>query len=229
MAHRDHDFSNPEECPGCRINLMPLLVGIVLLQAITLLQHCGEAQASEVLGADTTNVQRADKRPVTIDAEAIRVCRVLDGDTIDVVQAGGNCEADPLKRIRMWAIDAPEKKQDRGLDARAQLQRQIDKNPDLRAECFSKDKYDRYLCVLIGETPAGDRYDINRWMVLHGWAWDYTAYSNGFYLEQQEKARAARRGIWKSRSVERPSDFRKRGKRKEPRHGAIRMRWPQVV
>lgn len=50
--------------------------------------------------------------------------------------------------------------------------------------------------------------DIARFLVRHGWAMDFPEQSDGYYAEDQERARAKRRGIWTSR-FQTADDWRK--------------------
>ena len=43
--------------------------------------------------------------------------------------------------------------------------------------------------------------DVERWMVLNGWALAYRQYSRD-YVAQERAARAARRGIWRGEFIE---------------------------
>ena len=75
----------------------------------------------------------------------------------------------------------------------------------LTCEQRDVDRYHRIVaqCQLAGE-------DINAWLVASGWDVAFTRYSRD-YVQQEEEARAARRGVWSGDFVM-PWDWR-RGQR----------------
>jgi endonuclease YncB( thermonuclease family) len=116
-----------------------------------------------------------------------------DGDSLSI---GEN-------RIRLHGIDAPESDQfctrdDRawacGEEAADQLRRLI-RGGELRCDALGTDQYGRTLarCYQRG-------LDINRAMVESGYAVAYRKYSTEF-VEAEEQAKAAKRGIWASTFV----------------------------
>lgn len=127
--------------------------------------------------------------------------RVLDGDTLDIAGV----------RVRLWGIDAPEKRQScraggRGwscgaLAAAALRSRAI----GLRCEGRGKDRYGRVLAVCF----QGEE-DVNAWMVAQGWALAWRRYSET-YAPLEEEARRKGRGMHRGAFVP-PWEWR-RGKR----------------
>lgn len=134
----------------------------------------------------------------------IGVASVIDGDTIEIHG----------ERIRLFGIDAPESRQECrrpdgslwrcGQQAALALQDHIGRRP-IKCEQRDIDRYHRIVaqCRLAGE-------DINGWLVATGWAVAFTRYSRD-YVQQEEEARAERRGIW-SGDFAMPWDWR-RGER----------------
>ncbi|MGD9613817.1 MAG: thermonuclease family protein [Alphaproteobacteria bacterium] len=116
--------------------------------------------------------------------------RVIDGDTIEV--AG--------QRIRLYGIDAPEMGQpctdphgtyDAGAEARRALH-EITDGEMVTCQPLGRDRYGRTLAEV-----RNNRWgNVNATMVRAGWALDYETYSKGRYLEHQDEARAAKRGLW---------------------------------
>lgn len=140
--------------------------------------------------------------PVTALAENLtgRVVGVSDGDTMTIVN-GSNTQI----KIRLAAIDAPEKAQAFG-------QRGKDKLSDL---CFGKqasikvvdlDRYGR----TVGEVECAG-VNANEAMIKAGMAWVYRKYAKGYghLLPIEEEARAAKRGLWADRDPVPPWEWRK--------------------
>lgn len=124
----------------------------------------------------------------TVLAEPItgKVVGVVDGDTVDVL-----VDLRPL-RVRLNAIDAPERAQPFGNRARQRL----------ASLCFGKtaevnvNGHDRYGRAIGDVSCAGQ--SANEVMVSQGLAWVYRQYAPGdsaLYALETE-ARAARRGLW---------------------------------
>jgi endonuclease YncB( thermonuclease family) len=130
---------------------------------------------------------------------------VNDGDTLTLEG----------ERVRLRGIDAPEYTQTCrkaggdyacGRMARKAL---VDLIGGRVVSCdgWQRDRYNR----LLGACRAGD-LDLNRSLVLAGWA---VAYGN--YAAEERQARAARAGIWAG-DFDRPQDWRRaHGRRAEPR------------
>lgn len=133
---------------------------------------------------------------------ALAAVQVIDGDTIRVDGA----------RIRMWGIDAPERRQtcriggvERriGEEATEQL-RSILAEGELRCRTRDTDRYGRD----VAECWAGSR-SVGEAMVRSGWAWALPRYSRDAYLPAQEEAERADRGVWAGRrTCEAPARFR---------------------
>lgn len=130
---------------------------------------------------------------------------VIDGDTIEVHG----------QRIRLFGIDAPEsaqlclaenKRWRCGQQAALALDDKIAGRPVTCAE-KDRDRYGRIVAVC----RAGE-LDLNAWLVAEGWALAYRQYSTD-YVDEEEAARAGRKGIWRGTFVP-PWDWR-RGQRLE--------------
>ena len=136
--------------------------------------------------------------------------RVIDGDSLEI---NGNI-------IRLFGVDAPEKKQickkpyfissffrlqknyKCGLLAASQLEKLINNKP---VRCISerKDRYNRYLSICYLKNK-----DINSWLVKNGHAIAYKKYSKKYILEEQH-AKKKKLGIWQG-TFQSPEDWRKR-------------------
>lgn len=136
----------------------------------------------------------AAKKPVRVIEG--KVTRCIDGDTITVL--AGQREV----RVRLNAIDAPERKQPWAMNAKTDLSRQVFGRV-VRVRVTDTDRYGRS----IGDVYVGKTY-INRWMVEQGLAWAYRRYSVQF-VPQENAARKAGRGLWRDRWPVAPWEWRK--------------------
>jgi len=128
-----------------------------------------------------------------------RVVKVSDGDTITVLTAGNV----PVK-VRLAEIDAPENGQAFGKKAKEALAGLV-AGHEVTVESSKRDRYGRVL----GEVFLGPR-NVNRWLIEHGWAWQYRAYSrNPDLCRLEAAARAAKRGLWADPTPVPPWEFRR--------------------
>ena len=117
--------------------------------------------------------------------------KITDGDTIKILN----------KRIRLYGVDAPEKKQiciknsqeyRCGQEATNAL---IKKVNEKTVVCKVQDKLDRYkryigVCFL-------ENVNLNKWMVRNGYAVAYRRYSKD-YIEDENYAKKNKIGLWSS-------------------------------
>jgi endonuclease YncB( thermonuclease family) len=125
---------------------------------------------------------------------------VIDGDTIEIHGT----------RIRLHGIDAPESRQEChrtdgrawrcGQQAALALSERIGRAV-VRCDVRGRDRYGRTISVCLRNTE-----DLNRWMVVSGWAVAYRKYALD-YVADEERAHLARVGIW-SGAFEMPWDWR---------------------
>jgi Micrococcal nuclease (thermonuclease) homologs len=130
-----------------------------------------------------------------------RVVRILDGDTIEVLQ-----ENNELTRIRLDGIDAPEKAQPFGQRSRQALTAMI-AGKVVHISGNNRDRYNR----LLG-TVWYDSADINAIQVIHGMAWAYQYKGKPLvpaYANLEEKARKNRAGLWAEPAPVEPWRWRK--------------------
>jgi len=135
------------------------------------------------------------------------VIKVVDGDTLDVQVGPGK------HRIRLAEIDAPERNQPWGDEAKQGLAFKVLKQ-EVRVVVTDTDRYGRQVGkIFLGQT------DINRSMVSEGHAWVYRQYSQDERLIEIEiMAREAGVGLWNRSDAVPPWDWRK-GKRSNRRPG----------
>lgn len=130
-------------------------------------------------------------------AFSAKVVKISDGDTITVLSGKEQT------KVRLYGIDAPEKKQDYGQKSRQFLASLI-AGQVVEVEPKGKDRYKRTLGIIHFKGQ-----DINAQMVLNGYAWAYIKYSR-IYVDQEKTARENKRGLWQSSDPTPPWEWRKR-------------------
>lgn len=115
-----------------------------------------------------------------------KVIRVLDGDTIEVLQ-----DKKPV-RIRLANIDAPEKTQAFGRWSTNQLKGLVAAQP-VTVTYTQTDRYGR----IIGNVFMTNGTEASRFMVQSGAAWVYEHYNTDKALpDLQREAQKQKRGLW---------------------------------
>lgn len=131
-----------------------------------------------------------------------KVVKVSDGDTIMILQGKQQI------KVRLYGIDAPEKKQPYGEKSRKFLANLI-AGQIVEVKEKGKDKYKRVLGIVYH-----NEQDINAQMVSNGYAWAFEKYSKR-YMSQQSRAKFLKLGLWQQSDPVAPWDFRKIKKSKE--------------
>ncbi|EFY6271501.1 thermonuclease family protein [Shigella sonnei] len=127
-----------------------------------------------------------------------KVIRVLDGDTIEVLQ-----DKKPV-RIRLANIDAPEKKQAFGSWSTSQLKTLV-AGKQVTISYSHKDRYGR----IIGHVFTTNGTDASRFMVQSGAAWVYERYNTDKSLPAlQREAQEQKRGLWADTNPVPPWEWR---------------------
>ena len=138
--------------------------------------------------------------PATLCAAQIqgKVIRVLDGDTIEVLQ-----EQQPV-RVRLLNIDAPEKKQPFGRWSTNQLKALL-AGQSVTVSYTQTDRYGRVL----GRVVTANGTEANRQQVLKGAAWVYDRYNTDNSLPAlQREAQTQKRGLWADSNPVPPWEWR---------------------
>ena len=137
--------------------------------------------------------------------EAVRVNKVIDGDTIEV-KIGND-----LSRVRLIGIDCPEESQKYGKEAAGFTKSFLSfGNAELEFDVQIKDRYGRLLAYVW----SGDEM-LNSLLLKNGLAVVTTYPPNVRYVDSfkklQETARINKEGLWKFGRLEQtPYEFRKR-------------------
>lgn len=129
------------------------------------------------------------------------VVGVSDGDTITVLD-----DMDKGRfRIRLYGIDAPEKKQDFGQKAKQYLSSRLFR----KAVVIRYKEIDRYGRI-VGKVYLG-HIEINLEILQNGYAWHYKNYDNSEEYSQAElNAKRKGIGLWSMKNPIPPWTFRKK-------------------
>ena len=133
--------------------------------------------------------------PLSLFAFSAKVIKISDGDTITVLSGKEQT------KIRLYGIDAPEKKQDYGQKSKQFLANLI-AGEVVEVDERGKDRYKRTLGIIHYKGQ-----DINAQMVLNGYAWAYEKYSR-MYADQEKLARENKLGLWQSSNPAPPWEWR---------------------
>lgn len=129
-----------------------------------------------------------------------KVVSVKDGDTVEVIRAG------KAARVRLAEVDAPEKSQAYGQQAKRFLSELVF-GKQVQVWVTDTDRYGR----LVARLTLSDGRDVNRELVKAGFAWWYKQYSKDASLGAlQDEARAAKRGLWADPAPVEPWLFRRK-------------------
>ena len=137
--------------------------------------------------------------PLFLFAISGQVVKISDGDTITILTQ----ERQQVK-VRLYGIDAPEKKQPYGQKSKQFLSNLI-AGRSVEIQEKGKDRYKRVLGIVYL-----DGQDINEQMVLNGYAWAYRKFSKK-YTAQESKAKSQKLGLWQSSDPIPPWEWRKVG------------------
>ena len=131
---------------------------------------------------------------ISIYADYLVSC--FDGDTCKI-----KTKNDLLVNVRLDGIDAPEKAQEFGKEAKKFLVKiLIGKKLELKCKGFS---YNRRVCSIFI-----NKLNIQNEMVMNGWAMDSPKYSGGKYKKSQILARQMKLGMWQEGNIYSPYCWR---------------------
>ena len=141
-----------------------------------------------------------------------QVVRIIDGDTIDVLDSNGK-----KLRIRLLGIDTPEQKQQFGYESTLYLKKIINRMPITIISTPDKNKpytLDYYKRILGKIILNGN--DINLEMIKKGMAWHFKKYKKNqpiddrhSYNKAENEARRGKIGLWFDENPLPPLKWRK--------------------
>jgi len=128
-----------------------------------------------------------------------KVVSVADGDTFTLLTPDKH-----QIKIRLHGIDCPEKSQDFGMVAKKFLSDLIfDKQVSVQEK--DTDRYGRIIGMVMIENV-----NVNEALLIAGLAWHYKYYDhNPQWALLEERARAAKKGLWVKADAIQPWEFRK--------------------
>jgi micrococcal nuclease len=137
---------------------------------------------------------------VTNSAQAETAFSAYDGDTFYLNRPQTECLQKGKvpaehQKIRVFGVDAPEKKQPYGLEARNYLWKMI-QGRDLALNCKGC-TFDRKVCRVTILLTSTKWLDISREMAGRGYAFDSVSFSKGEFSDAEAFARKLKRGVWK--------------------------------
>lgn len=135
---------------------------------------------------------------------------VSDGDTVKITNG------QTVERIRLCGIDAPEKAQARGQEARDRLVELV-RDRQIRPYFVERDKYGRMVAELFAIDKTGEVF-VNEEMVRSGLAWPYKQFwgncpNRDAIAAASELAIAQRAGVHGDADAIAPWEWRKQNKR----------------
>ena len=142
------------------------------------------------------------------------VKRVLDGDTFhclpDTTINGAKIHKDGTISVRLRGVDAPEKRQPSGMDAKESLKELIGKKT-VKLDIKDIDRYGRVAAYVFV-----NGMNVNLEQVKRGLAWAYTEYLDRPYASEfydaEKQARKQRLGLWKELNPTPPWEWRKKNR-----------------
>lgn len=145
------------------------------------------------------------------------VTKVSDGDTIWVRADGGQ-----KIKVRLFAIDAPEKDQSHGQYCQRNLQSYIYKQ-SVKVVTNGNDQYGR----VVGTVVLGGG-NVNLQQIMDGCAWVYGQYAKELpddildvYYEAENQARENKKGLWENNDAIAPWRWRKGQRQPSKEDGVV--------
>ncbi len=155
--------------------------------------------------------------PFYVYAISCTVAEVIDGDNFYCIPNEKvivvKIHKDGSIPVRLYGIDAPEKDQPYGYEAKNSL-KELVKEKTVRLDIKNIDKYGRAVALVYV-----DSLNVNLEQVKRGFAWAYLGYLESPYISEyysaEKEARSKGLGLWKQANPTPPWEWRKIKKNKE--------------
>ena len=159
-----------------------------------------------------------------MNRKRVRILRVIDGDTVEVLTRRGLFRRARRDRVRLYGIDAPETSQSGGTEATDHLRRLIGSKPRLWMDTLGADQYGRTVGLLYRKKNR-PQYSYNYMMVRDGQARAYLTSPQDRERFSRAEAEAARRGwgIWKTGNAAAPWEYRREQRGRLRRRGRVKL------
>lgn len=194
--------------PNFKRNSMGKNLWLILALFTMIITACSQGQLQEM--ASNTVVMEKQTPDKTW---RVKPGSVHDGDTFRAIADVTNEEI----KVRIACIDAPEIKQDGGIECRDYLRGMLTDNQEIILVIAEKDQYGRSVAEVYAKTDQPElEVGVNGEMVMAGMAHYYERYKSAcpmnadLYKNLELDAVVQKAGVWSSGNAERPWDWRKR-------------------
>lgn len=137
-----------------------------------------------------------------------KVIAVLDGDTVLLMRTDIVSAPHLFYKLRLADIDAPEKDQDYGEQAKQALA-QLVLQQQVRVLTVATDSYGRDIgWITLGHDTRVEK-TVNTELVRRGWAWALSRSHSPYLREVQQEAQRGGRGLWAAADAIPPWMWRK--------------------
>lgn len=175
----------------------------LLLVYLPLFFSCTNLSEKRQHQEEAREIQEARKAGKLLSGKAVGIS---DGDTFKLLMEGNQ-----TVRVRLHGIDAPEKRQDYGTQARQSLSNLIF-SKDVEVIQKSKDRYGRIVGIAFA-----DGVNVNEELLREGMVWHYKEYDkNETWSALENQAREQKQGLWSQPDPTAPWQWRK-----EKRHEKV--------
>ena len=143
-------------------------------------------------------------------AVTAKVIAVIDGDTLLLKPLDSHSAQPRVYKLRLADIDAPEKDQPYGQEAKRELAKLV-LHQHIRVITVATDHYGRRIGWINLERALFAEMNVNVEMVERGWAWALTRHRrHPQMVAAQQHAELTRRGLWAAEQPIPPWIWRKR-------------------
>lgn len=194
-----HSYRKDEQMKRIDLVHRRVINSVVMVLCVLALSSCTPADVANDNSAKTLSSASGETQLLTG-----KVIRVIDGDTIEVLD-----NSKQTHRVRLAAIDAPEKRQPFAVQSRQSLAK-MTAGTEVRVEWSRLDESQH----LVGKVTQNQR-DICLEQIRTGFAWhlkqrqfEQSTEDRAEYAAAETRARAAKAGLWRDTGPTEPWVFR---------------------